>query len=199
MINLLPPQHAAAIRYGRQNTVLRRWLLGMAAAVAGLVVLLSGGWVYMNSQTKNIQADVNVTNQQLQAQDLSKVQSDAKEITGDIKVINQVLSQEIRFSDLIQAIGNDMPPGTVLGSLSLSNKISGALDLSASATNYASATQVAVNLSNSQNNLFSRLDIISIQCSSGSTQTYKCTATLRALFSNAAKTKFLSVPSGDSS
>lgn len=198
MINLLPPQHAAAIHYGRQNTVIRGWLVGIGAAIVGLLVLLAGGWVYMNSQTKNLQKNINVTNQQLQVQNLSKVQADAKEITGDIRVINQILSQEVRFSDLIQAIGNDMPPGAVLGSLSLSNKVSGALDLSASAKDYASATQVAVNLTNSQNNLFSKVDIISVGCSSASNLTYKCTATLRALFSNSAKTKFLSVPSGTS-
>lgn len=198
MINLLPPQHAAAIHYGRQNTKLRGWLIGIGVAIVGLVILLSGGWVYMDRQTKNLQSDINATNQQLKAQDLSKVQADAKEITGDIKVINQVLSQEIRFSDLIQAIGNDMPPGAVLGSLSLSNKVSGALDLSASAKDYTSAAQVAVNLTNSQNNLFSRVDIISIGCSSAATDAYKCTASLRALFSTSAKTKFLSVPSGNS-
>lgn len=199
MINLLPPEHAASIRYGRQNTVLRVWLMGMAAAVAGLIILLTAGWVYMNKQSKNLQAGINITNQQLQAQNLSQVQADAKEISGDIKVIDQVLSQEIRFSDLIQAIGNDMPPGTVLGSLSLSNKISGSLDLSASAKDSTSATQVAVNLSNSQNSLFSKVDILSIGCSSDPSKSYPCTATLQALFSNTAKTKFLSVPSGSGS
>lgn len=199
MINLLPPEHAASIRYGRQNTVLRVWLLGMAVAIVGLVILLSGGWVYMNSQTKNLQTGINITNQQLQAQNLSQVQSDAKEITGDINVIDKVLSQEIRFSDLIQAIGNDMPPGTVLGSLSLSNKVSGALDLSASAKDYTSATQVAVNLSSAQNGLFSQVDIISVECNSDPTKTYPCTATLQALFSSTTKTKFLSVPSGSGS
>jgi len=199
MINLLPPQNVSAIRYGRQNTVLRAWSLGAAVAVAGLLIILAAGWIYMSRQVKDLQANLNVTNQQLQAQNLSKVQADAKEITGDIKVIDKVLSQEVRFSDLIQAIGNDMPTGTVLGSLSLSNKVSGALDLSANAKDYASAAQIAVNLSNSQNNLFSKVDIINVGCSSGSTLTYKCTASLRVLFSKTAQTKFLSVPSGGQS
>lgn len=194
MINLLPPQSAAAIRYGRQNTGLRSWLMGIWAAIAGLILILAGGWVYIGRQSNNLQKNINITNQQLSAQDLSKVQKDSKDITGDIRVINQVLSQEIRFSDLIQTIGKYMPSGTVLGSLSLSNKISGGIDLSANAKSYPDAAQVAVNLSDPKNDLFSKVDIVNISCSSAATGAYKCGATFRALFSNTARTKFLSVP-----
>ncbi len=193
MINLLPPGHAAAIRYGRQNTVLRSWLIGMAAAIAGLIIILVGGWVYMNQQTVVLQKNINVTDQQLQAQNLAKVQKDAKEITGDIKVINQVLATEVRFSDLIQAIGKAMPPGTILSALSLS-KVSGAIDLSANATDYSSAAHIAVNLSDPKNDLFSRVDIVNVSCTSTLSQTYKCGVVLKALFSKTAQTRFLSVP-----
>lgn len=194
MINLLPTDYADSIRYGRQNNKLRLWLIGMAVAIVGLVVVIAGGWVYINQQQKSLQANVDSTNQQLVAQNQAKVQKDAKEISGDIKVITKVLGTEIRFSDIIQAIGNDMPPGAVLSSLSLSNKINGALDLTSNTKDYPSAAQVAVNLSQSQNNLFSKVDIVSVSCSSDSPQAYKCTGVYRALFSKEATTKFLSVP-----
>ncbi|MBX4197032.1 hypothetical protein KW801_00560 [Candidatus Saccharibacteria bacterium] len=196
MINLLPTTYAESIRYGRQNTILRNWLIGVAIAMVGLVIILAGGWLYINQQSKTLQKNIDITNQQLKAQNLAKVQKDAKEITGDIKVINQVLGTEIRFSDLIQAIGNDMPPGTVLGTLSLT-QINGTLDLSASAKDYASAAQIAVNLSGSKNKLFSKVDIIAINCTTTLDQTvYKCGATFKALFSADAKNRFLSVPKG---
>jgi Tfp pilus assembly protein PilN len=193
MINLLPTTYANSIRYGRQNSLLRVWLLGMAAAIVGLLIIFVGGWLYIHQQAKTLQKNIDTTNQQLKAQNLAQVQKDAKEITGDIKVINQVLGTEIRFSDLIQAIGSDMPSGTVLGSLSLS-KINGTIDLSASAKDYNSAAQIAVNLKDSKNNLFSKVDIVSVTCNSTVTQTYRCGATLKALFSATARTKFLSVP-----
>jgi len=199
MINLLPPRHTAAIRYARQNTVLRTWLIGAVAAIGILLVILASGWLYMDSQSKNLGRNISVTQQQLKAQNLEQVQKDAKEITSDIRIINQVLRQEIHFSDLIQTIGRIMPPGTVLGSLSLSNKVSGALDLSANATNYTSAAQIAVNLSDPKNTLFSKVDIVSISCSTTDTQTYKCTAILKALFSKTAQTKFMSLPKEDKS
>ncbi len=195
MINLLPPSRADAIRFGRQNTTLRIWLFGIAIAIGGLIVILVSGWVYIDQQSKNLQKHIVSVNTQLKEQNLSQVQKDAKEITGDITVINKVLSQEVRFSELIQAIGNDMPPGTVLGALSLSNKVNGAIDFTANAKDYTSATQIAVNLSDPQNQLFSKVDIISVNCSSSIPDDYKCTVTLRALFSKTAQTKFLSVPS----
>lgn len=192
MINLLPPEHAAMIHYGRQNTILRKWLLAAFAAISILIIILFSGWIYINQQAKGLQKSLALTNQQLKAQNLSKVQSDAKEITGDIRVINQVLSTEIRFSDIIQSIGKIMPQGTVLGSLSLS-KINGSLDLSANAKSYDAAAQIAANLSDPANGLFSKVDVLNVNCSSVA-QDYRCSTTIKALFSPAAKTKFLSVP-----
>jgi hypothetical protein len=198
MINLLPPERVATIRYGRQNAVLRKWLIGLATAIAILVIILVAGWVYIDRQSKSLQAGINLTNQQLKSQNLAKVQADAKEITGDIRVINQVLGSEVRFSDLIKVIGQDMPPGTVLGSLSLS-KISGALNLSASAKDYNSVAQIAANLSDPKNGLFSKVDVINTTCVSSTTQSYNCSATFKALFAANVQNKFLSVPKEDHS
>jgi Tfp pilus assembly protein PilN len=197
MINLLPPQYAASIRYGRQNTKLIVWLAGLVGAIAVLVIILAVGWIYMDHEANNLQKGIDATNQQLQSQNLSKVQADAKEITGDINVIDKVLSQEIQFSGLIQSIGSYMPPGAVLGTLSLSDKVTGSIDLSANTKDYASAAQVAVNLSDPKDELFSKVDIINISCDSAAQKAYKCSATFRALFSKTAQTKFLSVPIGN--
>jgi hypothetical protein len=207
VINLLPTAYADSLRFGRQNTVLRVWLLGMVAAIVGLVVIFAGGWEYINMQSGTLQKNIDTTNQQLKAQNLAQVQKDAKEITGDIKVINQVLGSEVRFSQLIQAIGNDMPAGTILGGISLT-KVSGGIDLTVGAKDHVSAAQAAVNLSDPGNKLFSKLDIVSVSCNSSASTappsassttdsfsvTYPCTGIFRALFSNDAKTKFLNVP-----
>lgn len=195
MINLLPPDHAAMIRAARQNTVLRKWLIGALTAIVILVLILVSGWIYIDRQTKDLRKNVSLTQQQLQAQNLTQVQSDAKTITGDIRVINQVLSSEIRFSDLIQAIGRVMPKGSVLDSLSL-NKVSGAINLSVSSLDNTSAAQVAANLSDPNNGIFSQVDIVSINCTTKPSTPYVCDSDFKALFSNSTKNKFLSVPKG---
>ena len=194
MINLLPPDKAAAIRYGRQNTVLRVWLISMAAAIAILVIILAGGWFYIHQQSNNLQQGINITNQQLKAQNLAKVQADAKEITTDIKTINQVLRSEIRFSDLIQNIGQDMPPGAVLSSLKI-GKVVGTLDLIANTTDGNAAALVAANLSDPKNGLFTKVDVISVECRTPDRPIpYPCDAIYKVLFSGDVKNKFLSVP-----
>jgi len=196
MINLLPPSRAEAIRYGRQNSVLRRWLIGAAIAIGGLIVIIFSGWIYLNQESGNFQRDINTTNQQLQAENLAQVQKDAKEVTGDITVINKVLSQEIKFSELIQAIGNIMPADTVLGTLSLSNKVSGGVDITANAKYGNSVPQIVANLTDPQNQLFTKADVVSVSCDSNPTHTYPCTVILRALFSKSAQTRFLSFHGG---
>jgi Tfp pilus assembly protein PilN len=204
MINLLPPEHAASIRYGRQNTVLRKWLIGMAVAIVGLVMIVAGGWFYINRQSASLQKGINTTNQLLKTQNLSKVQADAKEISGDIRVINQVLRGEIRFSDLIQAIGQVIPKGAILSGLSIS-QVNGALDLSVNATNYATAAQVAANLSDPKNGIFSKVDVVNVACNPSGASTpgtpngYTCSLSLKALFGPDTKNKFLSVPKEDHS
>jgi hypothetical protein len=124
---------------------------------------------------------------------LAGTQKKAKDITNNIKTINQVLSREIRFSDLISHIGSVMPPGTVLSGLTLS-KVDGALDLSATAKDYSSATQIAVNLSDPKNKIFDKVDIVSINCSSTVGSTYPCGASFRTLFSKTTQSQFLNVP-----
>ncbi len=191
MINLLPPERAQALRYGRLNAVLARWFGGVCLAIAGLIVIIMGGGIYIGQQSNNLQASISDSQQQLKAQDLPQVQAQADEISGDVKVINQVLSREINYSGLLEAIGKIMPAGTVLNSLTLTNA-NGALDLSANAKNYAAAAQIAVNLGDPKNGLFSKVDIISINCTTGKS-TYSCTTELKALFSTSAQKQFLIV------
>ena len=84
-----------------------------------------------------------------------------------------------------------MPPGAGLSSLTLNDKVSGGLDLSANAQDYASAAQVAVNLSDPKDNLFSKVDIVNINCGNNANKALPCSTELRVLFSKSAQTRFL--------
>jgi hypothetical protein len=192
MINLLPPERSQSIRYGRINDLLLRWLAGLGGAIVVLIIILIGGRLYINQQSKNLQSDITNSQTQLTTQNLPQVQHEADEISGDLKVINQVLGSEVRLSDVLRSIGGVMPSGSILDGLTLTN-VSGAIDLAASATDHTTAAQVAVNLSDPSNGLFSKVDIVSIDCPPGATTTYSCTVNLKVLFSNSAKTKFLGV------
>jgi hypothetical protein len=193
MINLLPPERAAQIRYGRSNANLRRWLFAAAAAIAGLAIIIVSGMFYINQQSKDLQSNIALGKQQLTNENLTQVQSDAKGISSDVKLINQVLGREIRFSDLMLHIGKVMPSGTILSGLTLTN-VSSAVDVSANALDYNSAAQIAVNLSDPGNNLFAHVDIVNITCQHDHpTSPYPCTAIYKALFSKTATNSFLNI------
>lgn len=196
MINLLPPIYSQAMRTGRANNRLRFWLLGVILATGGLVLIITVSWLIINHQINRLSGSTKSINQQLQSQNLNSIQKQAATINSNIKVINQVLGREIRFSELIQQIGGVLPSGTVLNSLSVS-KVEGAIDLNVSAKDVASANQVAVNLSDPKNKLFDKIDIVSISCGSDG-KAYPCTGNFRALFSATAKKNFVNAATGAS-
>jgi len=191
MINLLPPDYAAAIRSGRSNASLRRWLIIVWLAIAGLLIIIAGGWLYLNNQSKQLAITQAELEHRLAAEDLTGVKREAEEISGSIKVIDQVLSREIRFSKLIQEIGRVIPPGTVLNSLSLNDKVEGALNIEARALNHEAAARVATNLNDPANKIFSAVDIQSIECTGNTISIYQCVGTYRALFDKETKQRFL--------
>jgi Tfp pilus assembly protein PilN len=195
MINLLPTDYRTRLRYGRMNARLRHWIEIGVFLIVGLIIILAMGWLYIEDQISNLNHSVAQTESQLQAQNLQKVQKQADQISQNVRTINQVLGRELRFSDLIQEIGKVMPPGTILGTLTLSNKVTGTLDLSAGAKDYASAAQVAVNLSDPKNNIFAKVDIVNVNCAAIG-NAYPCSATFRALFDQKTPEKFLNVSSG---
>lgn len=191
MINLLPPIYRQSLRSHRRSSLTRRWLIITWLSTIGLVLVMAVGWFYINQQSNNLRQAIAHTQADLKAQNLDKVQKDAATLSNNIKTINQVLSREIRFSSLIQDIGKIMPPGTVLDSLTLT-QATGALDLSAKARDYASAAQIAVNLSDPKNQIFSKIDIVNVKCSNEA-GAYPCAASFRTLFSKTAQSNYQGV------
>lgn len=190
MINLLPGEYRTHLRYGRLNARLGRWLFVGILLIAGLVLILSVSWLYMNQQISNLDSSTAETKSQLKAQKLEQVQKQADEISQNIKTIDKVLNQEIRFSELIQEIGKVMPKGAVLNSLTIST-VNGALNLSANTKGYPQAAQIAVNLSDPKNDIFKDVDIVDIKCTPGSA--YPCAANFTALFGKNTPSRFLNV------
>jgi Tfp pilus assembly protein PilN len=194
MINLLPHDYKLKLRYGRLNLRLARWLVVGLAMIAGLVLILGAGWLYMNKQISDLDSSIASTQQQLDSQHLEQVKKQADEISQNVKVINQVLHKEIRFSSLIDEIGKVMPSGTILNSLTLSDKVSGSVDLNVNAESSTAAAQMAINISDPKNKLFAKADIINVNCTSQG-KDYPCTVSLRALFDPKTAERFINAPS----
>lgn len=181
MINLLPPASKQDVALARRNLKMLKLSIVLIVALVGIAAITVSGLFYME-QTKTALLDQNQkSTQTIEAQQLGDVQKQAEEMSGNIKLATDVLSQQVLFSKLLRQIGAVMPANTVLKSLSI-GKTDGAVDLSAVAKDYNTATQIQVNLSDPDNKIFDKADIISITCESGGGGDYPCTIQVRARF-----------------
>ncbi len=184
MINLLPTQVKKDIGFGRRNTKLLSWATFLLLGIVGIVLILGSGLLYMNSSISSYNKQISQTKQELENQKLEETSKRVEEISNSVQLVTKVLSREVLFSKLFKQIGSVIPPNAVLTGIQL-GKLEGAIDLSAAATDYKTATQVQVNLADPVNKIFDGADIINITCS-GSQSTdprYPCVVTIRAQFS----------------
>lgn len=184
MINLLPPETKQDFLYGARNTTLLHWATAFVIGIVGLVLIATYGLVTIQRSTNSYANQVAIAEQQLAKQDLTGTEKQVKELSSDFKLVVQVLSKQVLFSKLLKQIATVIPSNTVLTGLNI-NQTSGGIDISAAAKDYETATQLQLNLQDPSNKIFSKADIVTINCTS-TTQgnAYPCTVQIRALFSN---------------
>lgn len=195
MINLMPDDYKESIRFARRNTILLHWLMGVVVILVLASSTILVGRAYLQSETRRYAATNQATETSLKERDIEATFSKVENISTNLKLIVQVLSQQVIFSKLLQQIGTVMPPGTVLSGLEIT-KTEGGIDITADATNQTAATQVQVNLVDPENKLFEKVDIVSIKCDNASKPDYPCTVILRALFAKDNPFSFLNQKSG---
>jgi Tfp pilus assembly protein PilN len=197
MINLLPNQTKESIGYARRNTILFKWVMALGVFIAGVLIIVALGLFYMDRSINSLSTRLEQTKNELKAQNLEDTQTKVDEISGSLKLVVQVLSREVLFSELIKQIGAVVPANAALTDLEI-GKVEGAIDLTAVATDYNTATQVQVNLSDPSNKIFDQADIVNITCAATSTDPrYPCTINIRARF--AKKNPFLFINKGGGS
>jgi Tfp pilus assembly protein PilN len=182
MINLLPPSLKEQYVFGRRNVSLRRWAVALTFGLAGVVVVTVGGMLLMQKSITNYQGQVAAAQDTLKKQDLEGTRAHAKTITDSIKLATDVLSKEILFSQLLTQVAKVIPSNANLTDLNISTDQT-SIEVKAVAADYASATQLQVNLQDPANKIFSKADIQTISCSGSQDSKYPCSVTLKALFS----------------
>jgi Tfp pilus assembly protein PilN len=183
MINLLPPILKESYTYARRNVVLRRWIFAFVIALVGLGGITTYGLATMQQSINNYNKQIASSEAFLKKEDFAGTQAKAESISSSFKLVVQVLGKEILFSQLINQIATTLPGNANLTGLNIS-QTAGALDVTATTTNYQTATQVQVNLADPANKIFTKADIVSIDCdpSKAKNKAYPCTVNIRALF-----------------
>lgn len=188
MINLLPPEIKSSYRYARSNVILRQWVVIFLVSLVGLGAIATFGILTIHQSSIHYTKLITASEADFKKENYSLTQKRVEEITGSFKLVVKVLGQEVLFSELIKQIGASMPANSNLIGLNIS-QTTGGLDITANATNYATATQVQVNLADPKNKIFSKADIVNITCDSKKNEglnsdKYPCVVNLRALFVN---------------
>lgn len=201
MINLLPPRYKESIEFSKKNTRFLKWLFALFLGLVGLVAVILAGQVYIQRTYSLYEKDSEQTAKRLEAQNLEQTQQRVKELSSNVNLVIDVLSEEVLFSKLFQHVGSIMPPGTALQNLSFS-EFKGAIDLTAIATDYDTATQVQVNLSDEASKIFEKVDIVNTSCreidpDAATPDLYPCLITVKALFAKDNPFLFLSNEGGE--
>lgn len=184
MINLLPTELKEHYLYARRNSRLRRWAFAMLFGLVGVGLVGTAGMLYLQRSIDTYSARVIATENSLKEQKLEETRKKSEDITSSLKLAVDVLSREVLFSKLLTQIATVMPPNTSLTDLSISNT-QGSLEIAAISSDYASATQLQVNLSDPDNKIFSKADIQTITCGTNTTNPrYPCSVTIKALFAD---------------
>lgn len=183
MINLLPGEITSNYHYARRNVNLRNWVIAFVVACVGLGALTTAGLLSIKQQSNTYTKHIQSSQSTLEDQKFSQTQTQVKTISNNFKLVVQVLSNEVLFSELIKQIAATIPANANLTNLNI-NKSQNAIDISAIATDYTTATQVQVNLADPANKIFSKADIVSISCTNNAATNpqYPCTVSLHALF-----------------
>jgi hypothetical protein len=185
MINLMPSEHKKSVMYARRNTFLIRWVTGVTMAAVGIVLVAGGGLFYLKQDIKSYQKSINETKANLEAQEQTETLNRVSEISGSLKLVVDVLSSQVLFSELLPRIGEIMPSGTVLQNLNLSSGLQGGIDLEVGAVSQQAGAQTQVNLADKSNGIFEKADIVTLNCTTSSDAgPYPCQVTIRALFIN---------------
>lgn len=183
MINLLPPDLKTSYRYARRNVSLRKWVAVFLIALIGLGALGTYGLLNLRQSEVHYNKDIASSEAYFKKEAFSDTQKSIRDISSSFKLVVQVLGQEVLFSQLLKQVGATIPVKANLTGLTIS-QTTGAIDISAIAADYTTATQVQVNLADPGNKIFSKADIVSIACNDATALNplYPCTVSIRALF-----------------
>jgi len=182
MINLLPPELKQEYHYARRNTLLRRWIALFGCGLMGLALITAGGVWYLQQTAKTYTSQAAAMEETLNGQKQSDIEKQVTDISNNLKLSVQVLSQEVLFSQLFKQLAVITPSNATLSNLSIT-QLTGGVDITAKTTDYTAATQLQLNMADPSNKIFSKADIVSITCAGGpNTGRYPCIVVIRGLF-----------------
>ncbi len=117
MINLLSQDQKSEIRAGRVNVILLRYVILSGVAIAFLCLCI--GFAYFILFASESSAKATIADNQQKSKAYEKTQKEAAEFKANLAAAKKILAARVDYTDLIIKVGQSMPPGTVLVSMTL--------------------------------------------------------------------------------
>ena len=112
MINLLPPARLLNMKTARSNTVLRRYVELLIISMIIIAAAVAVSYYFLDSRRNDVKSALAADSKSIAI--LKKAQDEAQGLSGTINVVAKLLSQNIKFSDVLTKIGSVMPQGASL-------------------------------------------------------------------------------------
>ncbi len=182
MINLLPNSQKSGIRAARTNTILLRYMGIILMALLFIIGVLAVYYVILQNTMASAEAQIEAND--TKADIYNETRQQVEGLSTKLTEAKTSLDQEIRYSKYLLALGQAMPAGTVLDTLTLDTTHFNGTPFELKA--YAKSNDEAVSLGNQLKAsplLFTQVDIQST--SEGGIDGYPVTVTMSVTLNKA--------------
>lgn len=117
MINLMPDSAKKEIRSARTNVILLRYIVVILSAFGFLALLMAGSYIVLTQTKISATQFTGSSDTKSEAYITAKTQVDA--LNTSLLETRSAIAQEIRYSTILTNIGQSMPAGTVVETMTL--------------------------------------------------------------------------------
>lgn len=150
MINLLPYEKKRQMKAARHNIILVKCLMFLISAVIFLSLAYFYSQSIVDQYAKNLKLDINTSDEEAIKQSIV--------ITSTLINIESLINNNLKYSDIIFDISNNLPDGVILADLTINQDlIQSGLSLIVFAKNKSGISLLKTNLSKSK--IFSSVSV----------------------------------------
>lgn len=175
MINLLPDEAKKQLRAARTNVILSRYTFIVLIAAAFLGLAIAGSYVLL-TQTRT-SAEQLIAANDTKAEVFSETQQKVATLSADLGEARTILDQQVSYSAVLRALGENMPEGTVIDEVELNQASFGGTPISITLYATSSEATVAVGESLQASGVFGSVNIESVS-EQGGVAGYPVSATI---------------------
>lgn len=165
MINLLPDNTKMQLKAARANVILLRYMIIMIFAAAFIVLIFAGSYFLLTlSKTSSEQL---IAANDTKAQQFSSTQAEMASLSDNLAGAKNVLDQQVSYSSFLRLLGQVMPSGTVIDSITLNDSTWGGSPVELKIYAISTAATVSLREQFQRNPTFSNVNIDSISEADG--------------------------------